>query len=173
MLSGLALAGCASAPRTEPAPTTLRIDRTSLANSPPVFPDAQWRTRIPLGRRPQADHICTLCDNYQLVLIRTPAKWRAFCEQTGLDDTATRPDFSEGIIVGLVARVGEPVDQAWPTAISEIRLGPDGTGWLRSQFRTGLYRPLLVEPYCNLAYVKGLQRVILVEINRRAFLTTQ
>jgi hypothetical protein len=75
------------------------------------------------------------------------------------------------MVVGLVARVGLPADGNWPTAISEFRLQEDGTGWLRSQFRTGLYRPLLVDAYCNIVYVKGLKRVLLVEINRRAFLT--
>jgi len=167
----LSVAGCA---HTKVAPTTsIRINPSSLASSPPIVPDAQWRARIPLGAKPQADHICKLCDQYELIEIRTPRRWLAFSEQTGLQPGGTTPDFSRGIVVGLVARVGEPADGAWPTSISEVRLQDDGGAWLRSRFRTGLYRPLLVDDYCNLVYIKGLKHVILVEVNRRAFLTAQ
>jgi hypothetical protein len=126
-----------------------------------------------LGLKPEADNACTLCDQYELIEIRTPAKWRTFCDQAGLEGGSPAPDFSRGVVVGLIARVGEPADGVWPTAIDEIRVQDDGAAWLRSRFRTGLYRPLLVDAYCNLAYIKGLRRVILVEVNRRAFLTTQ
>ncbi len=172
-LSGLSLLGCASGSGGEPASRSVRIDPATLATSPPVHPDAQWRVRIPLGSEPRADHICRLCDQYELIEIKTQAQWQAFCEQTGLDDANGTPDFDRGIVVGLVARVGESADGFWPTSISEVRLQGDGAGWLRSRFRTGVYRPLLVDAYCNLAYVNGLRRVILVEINRRAYLTAQ
>ena len=166
------LVGCATRQRVHPQTPAIRIDPAALASSPPIHPDAQWRVRVPLGSVPQVDHICQLSDQYQLIEIKTPTKWRAFCAQTGLPADTPCPDFSQGIAVGLVALVGVPADGTWPTAINEIRLQRDGAAWLRTRFRTGLYRPLLVDAYCNLVYVKGLRRVILVEINRRAFLTT-
>ncbi|MBN1344320.1 MAG: hypothetical protein JXQ73_16655 [Phycisphaerae bacterium] len=171
LLLGTVIAGCAGTPRTGSVPSTIRIDPASLASAPAIHPDAQWRVRIPIGTTPPADHICHLCDQYAVIEIRSPETWRAFCNQTGLNCPEGAPDFDDGIIVGLVAGVGEPADGAWPTAISEVRLQDDGAAWLRSQFRTGLYRPLLVDAYCNLIYTKGLKKVILVEINRRAYLT--
>jgi len=167
------LPGCSAPSGNGPKAYSVCIDPATLARSSPICPDRQWHVRVPLGVNLAADSLCKLCDQYDLVEIRTPARWRAFCEQTGLTQPDPPPDFTRGAVVGLVAKVGEPVDGNWPTAISELRLQEDGTGWLRSQFRTGLYRPLLVDAYCNLVYVKGLKRIILVEINRRAFLTAQ
>lgn len=170
LLLALIAMGCAGGPN---GARVIRVDPASLATSPPIQPDAQWRVRIPLGTEPLADHVCRLCDQYELIEIRTPDKWQSFCQQTGLASGTPTPDFSRGMVVGLIASVGEPVDGSWPTAISEIRLQGNGAAWIRSRFRTGVYRPLLADPYCNLAYVKGLNRVILIEINRRAFLTAQ
>ncbi len=168
---GLTLMGCAAPPGAAAKAPAVSIDPAGLANSPPIQPELQWQARVPLGSEPVADSLCRLCDQYDLVEIRTPSKWKAFCRQTGMTHVEPTPDFNEGSVVGLVARVGEPVDGNWPTTISELRLLANGTGWLRTQFRTGLYRPLLVDAYCNLIYVKSLRRVVLVEVNRRAFLT--
>ncbi len=173
LLGSLALAGCASSP-TKPTPyTTIRVDPSSLAHATPVLPDAEWQVRIPLGLEAASDHTCRLNDQYELIEIRTPAKWQAFCRQTGLDCEGPQPDFSQGLVVGLVASVGEPADGVWPTMIRELRLHENGSAWLRGKFRTGLYRPVLVDPYCNLFYVKNLRKIVLVEINRRAYLTSQ
>lgn len=164
------LAGCAAKPGPNPAPQTIRIDPAALATSPPIQPQTQWRVRIPLGEEPQVDHICTLCDEYALIEIRNPQTWKRFCKQTGLE--CPTPNFDAGTVVGLVAVVGEPVGDQWPTSISELRLQDDGAAWIRSRFQTGVYRPLLVDSYCNLIYHSGLKSVVLVEINRRAYLTS-
>jgi hypothetical protein len=173
VLPWLGVVGCAAGLDGQAGPKSMRIDPAALATSPPVQPDAEWRVRVPLGTEPLADHVCRLSDQYELIEIRSSAKWRSFCQMTGLADCDAAPDFSKGTVVGLIASVGEPVDGSWPTDISEIRLQRDGAAWIRTRFRTGVYRPLLSDAYCNLAYVKGLSRVILVEINRRAFLTAQ
>ncbi len=164
------LAGCAAQPGPQSAPQTIRIDPAALATSPSIQPETQWRVRIPLGQEPLVDHICTLCNEYALIEIRKPETWKRFCSQTGLD--SPMPDFTRGTVVGLVAVVGEPVGGQWPTSIRELRLQNDGAAWIRGKFQTGVYRPLLVDSYCNLIYHKGLKSVVLVEINRRAYLTS-
>jgi len=167
------LAGCVGVRGPEPKIPAIRIDPAGLASSPPVQPERQWQVRLPMDTQATADWTCRLCDQYDLIQIRTPQRWRLFCDQTNLTEATAPLDFTRGSVVGLIARVGEPADGGWPTAISEVRMLSDGTAWVRSQFRAGLYRPVLTDSYCNLIYVKGLRRVFLVEINRRAFLTSQ
>ncbi|MBN1488367.1 MAG: hypothetical protein JXA69_00495 [Phycisphaerae bacterium] len=147
-----------------------RVPSWELTQAVELTPALTWRVRMTDGRSVPPDLVQPLCDEFDLVHIRTAAQWRQLRRALDLsnayDDRA--PDFSRGSIVALIARLGEPAAGTWPIALQEARLdGSDAS--LRFWFGAGLYYPLETAPFFTATYVPGLKTIRVVHINRRTF----
>jgi hypothetical protein len=132
----------------------------------------QWQARLTEKQTVPSDLTARLCDEFDFVHVRTPAQWARLCRSIDLEQGAgsSRPDFSKGCVVGLIARVGQPTTADWPVRLDEARLD-NGSGWLRFRLATGLYYPIVVSPYLVVAYVPGLREPRIAQVNRRVFVT--
>lgn len=156
-----------------PASACVRPDNAgqlrALAVAPTVDTQPYWRVRIPSDIELAPGLSRRLCDEFRLVEIHTADDLEAFCKQVGWHPTRQLPDLSAGMLVGVIADVGEPVSHRWPVAIDRVRL-LDGAAWIRAKFNPGVYHPIRASSFCELVYIPNLTRVVMVEINRRTFL---
>lgn len=163
VLSALTTAagGCAA---TGLSPSARRSDGgASITTSPPVH-----HARIPRSLRTQIPGICRLCDEYDLVEIRSQDEWRAFVVATGLKAGDYEFDFIDGRVIGVVAYVGTPMTPHWPIDIDAVgRTGADG--WVMARLRPTLYHLVTVPGYCTFTYVTGASRISRVDVHPRSF----
>lgn len=113
--------------------------------------------------------IRNLSEEFDLVTIRTVADWRNFQQIVRLNSTPPDVDLTRGMIVGLVARVGEPARADWPIRFQAVR-EMSGTGLMEINFTPGLYHPVQTAAFLDLVYIPSLRHVQTVRINRRTFI---
>lgn len=80
---------------------------------------------------------------------------------------APPPDFSRGMIIGVLSRAGTPIDGGWPAVIESVRVF-DTAGLLISHFQSGCYLPDATA-YLESAYVEGLSTVLVVDVDDLRF----
>lgn len=159
----IALLGCAASP-----PVSCEVPAWELAYATPAKHLLLARTRVSYDRPLPAHLTQPLCDQYSLVTITRPADWHEVRRRLQLSPAAG-VDLSQGIIVGIVANVGEPAHGHWPIHLRAVRTRA-GEGWIEAAFASGLYYPLQAAGYLELAYVPGLQSVRTVRINTKTFM---
>ena len=76
---------------------------------------------------------------------------------------------SSGMVVGILAHVGEASGREWPVKITAVRTR-SGVGWLEAAFTPGLYYPLKTAGYLEFAYVPGLRSVCMIRVGHRTFI---
>lgn len=154
-------AGCGS-----PEPVIVPVTR--LATAPLVRPTGTLRGRISYDRPLPGTIARELSDEFTLVILRNNADLTELRRGLGISDSFS-PDFARGLVVGIVAMVGEPVENQWPIRIDGVRI-VYGLGWVDATLEPGLYHPLQTAGYVELAYVPNLSSVAIVQINHRMFL---
>jgi hypothetical protein len=164
LLVALAPGGCAASfkARSTPIPTW------ELAEAQPARTITLARIRIPLDHPIPTELMQPLCEEYALLMIESPRAWGRLAEDLELPDLPPEADLHKGMIVGLLADVGEASDATWPITIEEARV-QEGLGWLIADFHRGIYYPLKTASYLELAYVPGMRRVRRIDINNRRF----
>jgi hypothetical protein len=161
-LGVLLAVGCA-APRI----VTFQWD---LATPVETRADRGWRARLAGRDEVPGEFRTVLCDEFELVVADSPGKWRRLREALELEEGPTTgyPDFRNGVVVGLIADVGEPAAADWPVALDAVRR--DGThAWIRYRFSGGLYYPVRTGPYFIAGFIPDIRDVRIVQINRRVF----
>lgn len=152
--------GCAGA--------SAQVNVERLMHAKPVVPTHSWRLRVPNDVTLPRRLTRTLCDEFVLLEIHNYDDLSEFYDIIGLPAGTKRPDLNRGMLIGVIASVGESMSDDWPVSIEKIRLD-GGDGWIRARFHPGAYYPINIAAYCHLAYIPGLERVMMVEINRRTF----
>ncbi len=145
-----------------------RVPARELAAAPPFWPQQRWRMRLPVEHDLPLSICQRLCPEFDLIQIRDRDEWSVFCRTAAVEPKPV-PDFSSGMVVGIAAHVGEPVQRRWPVTIRYVRRARRD-GWLQAKFEPGIYHPLQSPAYCALAYVPDLRRIAFVEVNRRLFM---
>ena len=156
--------GCASQQPTRP-----KIPLWELATAEPVAPTLLARTRIGLTQTLPSHLVLRLCPEYTLITATTKKDWQTLTEQLSLPKTTSEIDFNHGMVVGIIARLGEPVDHRWPIHIRHIRCR-QGVGAMEIHFTPGLYHPLQSPPFVELAHVTNCRHICSIEINDRRFI---
>lgn len=103
--------------------------------------------------------------NIGIVQIRSIADWRLLNEVA--PQPGPPPDFSRGIVVGVLSRAGMPLDGGWPASIESVQM-VDSAGLLISHFHSGCYLPDTTA-YLESAYVEGLHTLLVVDIDDLRF----
>ncbi len=164
MLTFLTISGCTARDgngRTE-------IVTWQLANGEPVKPRLLGRTRLNQDR-PLPDHLIqVLSSEFSLVTITRRADWVSIGRRTRLPALGPEVDLTRGMIVGILANVGESATGKWPISLRVVRTHA-GQGWIEADFASGLYYPVQTAGYLELVYVPGLRAVQRVGINDRIF----
>jgi hypothetical protein len=156
--------GCAAPPQARSTP----IPTWELAEAQPTPMITLARLRVPLEHQIPKSFIQPLCPEYALVIIESDAEWKRLRERIDLIDAMPEVDLRRGMIVGLMADVGEASEPVWPISFEEARV-QDGLGWLTALFHRGIYYPVKTAPYLEIAYVPRMRRVRRVDINNRSF----
>ncbi len=103
--------------------------------------------------------------NIGIVQIRSIADWRRL--NSVAPQPGPPPDFSRGIVVGVLSRAGMPIDGVWPTSIESVHM-VDSAGLLVAHFNSGCYLPDTTA-YLESAYVEGLHSLLVVDIDDLRF----
>lgn len=157
------LAGCAASPA---GPTA--VPTWELANAEPFAPTPVGRGRISFDRPLPSHLLQDLCPEFTLVVIRTAKDWRDVQRRLQLASPPPTIDLSQGSVVGLVANVGESMDDRWPISFRCLRrCGTEGS--LEAAFLPGVYYPMLTASYVDLVYAPGIRTIGLVAIDSRRF----
>ncbi|GEM_PF-1263378 len=166
-LVALLTAGCSWACTSATSGPEL-IPTWELVHAPPVEHLSLGRARLSYDRPLPARLVQELSPEFSLLTIRTSRDWEEVRRRLDLPAAPSFVDFSKGIVVGIVANVGESVDASWPIPIRQIR-GCAGQGCLEASFGAGLYYPLLCPSYVELAYAPGVQVITRVHMSHRKF----
>lgn len=152
-------AGCAAPHRAAPLP----IDNFYEAAARPLT----GRQCIVVSDPAELAPLCTPLGSPRLALltVRSSSEWRRLCRATR--DLGLAPDFRTGIVVGLLARAGEPIDGRWPLELMAVR-ACGRTAMLEGRLEPGTYLPDAT-PYLETAFAAGVTEVIAVDVNGDAF----
>jgi hypothetical protein len=158
-LLSAAMGGCIS-PHLGPSPPDASL-RTE-------YPETIWCFRLAGDVPPGGACVQPLCEEFDLLTIRTAEQWRDFRRRLELRRVGADLDFHHGMLVGIAARLGEPIRGEWPIKLLYLRR-KGGLGSLAAEVRPGLYRPTASPPYCQLAYFSDVKQVAIVQVNNRLF----
>ena len=151
-----------------PSPGPALVPTWELANARPVEPVPLGRARVSFDRPLPAKLVQELSPEFSLVTIRTSRDWEEVRRRLELPPAPASVDFSQGIVIGIVANVGESVTGTWPIPIRQIRCR-EGQGCVEATFTPGLYHPLLCPSYIELTYAPAVRMVTRVHISHRKF----
>ncbi|MBL8878544.1 MAG: hypothetical protein JNG88_05435 [Phycisphaerales bacterium] len=104
-------------------------------------------------------------DRVALVEIHDEQGWQTF--NAGCAGLGARPDFAHGMFVGVLTRLGQPLDGEWPCELQAVRV-VDGAGLVSASLRGGTYLPDGMTCVDG-AFVYGLKRALVLEINGDRF----
>ncbi len=144
-----------------------------LAHTVQIDPALIWRLRLTDGRSVPAEFCEPLCDEFDFVQVHTSGQWRRLRQSLRIPDSGSARSlrFSQGKVVGLLARVGEPANGSWPIEFDQVRL-VEHDGWVAFRFAPGLYYQLQSAPFFIAAYVPGLGQARAIQVDRRIFVIT-
>jgi hypothetical protein len=112
--------------------------------------------------------LCRLCDEYDLLEVRSESEWETFSRAAALDPGSLHLDFDRGRVVGVVAYVGEPIAHIWPVEIESLACRGRST-WVEARLGPSLYHTISAPGYCTFTYVKRPYPVRLVRVGHRTF----
>jgi len=159
-LLGVLLLGLSCAVR--PRPPLVSVPALEAAH---VVPPKNRQRAVVCDPSRLEDLLCPLGPRLALLQIRRPEHWTLLRQAApGLRGT---PDFAHGSVVGLVSRLGLPVDGRWPLTLETVRV-LDGAGFVVGHFQGGNFLPD-GSAYVEAAEIDGLTRVLMVEINATRF----
>lgn len=119
--------------------------------------------------RPLPTHLTQrLSDQFTLVTIRGTKDWEYVWRRLCLSGTPPQLDFLGGMVVGILADVGEFCERSSPIQIDSIQ-AQGGMGIINANLVTGVYYPLKTAHYVRLVYVPGVKTIRLVRINQSSF----
>lgn len=105
--------------------------------------------------------LLSISDRIAYLEIRTDREWEALA--AGCSDIGPRPDFSSGVFLAVVSRIGQPVDGAWPCRLESVRV-QSGFGLVSASLHAGTYLPDGMACLEGV-FVAGLRRVVMVDLN--------
>ena len=171
------------------------FDLAMVSRSPVVEPAERWRRRVD----PRVDLDKTVSVSlgweYELIFVRDREGWdrlwralgtlpvRGRAAEAGREASVdgadekknygngipAAPDFSRGSVVGLLARLGEPVDGSWPLRLEGGRV-VEGVGLVEANVEQGAYYPIIGPSFLEMGYFGGLERLVMVRIGQERFL---
>lgn len=164
--ASIGMAGCTSSPSGR-SKTEIPLWQLATAEPTPVV----WvgRARLNPNASLPGHLIQNLSDEFDLVTIRSDSDWQGF--QKIVRPTSYPPvvDLRRGMILGVVARVGEPARSEWPIHIQAVRESC-GAALIEINFTSGLYHPVQTSPFIELVYIPVTCQIHTVRINRRTFI---
>ena len=164
LTAALSWPGCASAPVA-----SATVPSWELANAEPFEPVFLGRARVSFDRPLPAHLTQELSREFSLVTIRDRSDWADVRRRLRLPPVPPGIDLDQGMIVGILAKVGESAEGRWPIHLRSIRRrGQEGS--IEATFTPGLYYPLLTAGYVEFAFAPGLRTLSMVRINQRKFL---
>lgn len=158
------LAGSCNRPQT----TSSVVPTWELAQAEPFEPVLLGRTRVSFDQHLPEAIVQQLCEEFSLISITRPTDWRALQRALRLPSGPPGLDLEQGMIVGILANVGESADGTWPIQLEHLRRR-GAIGSLEATFVPGVYYPLLTAGYLELVYAPGIRGIHLVTINHRQF----
>lgn len=152
-----------------PIAEDLEVATWQLANAEPVEPVFIGRGRL-RDDHPLPDHLVQrLCDEFALITIARQTDFASVQSRARLPaELPAEVNLADGLIVGILATVGESASGRWPISLQAVR-SRDGEGWIEATFDSGVYHPIRTAGYLELAYVPRLRAVRFVRINQRTF----
>ncbi len=144
------------------------IELVSRFNVEQEGPTNQWFMRVLDTAALPADAIFPLSDRFDFVIIRHPRQWTQLLKAVDLSTEAPIPDFNNGVLVGLIARIGQTRSDRWPILVRSVRQR-GRVAFLNAEFREGFYRPLSVPPYLHLVHVRGVDTFLGVKLNQMMY----
>ncbi len=162
----LFLPGCATPERSlQVWRDSARFEHVSRFNVDQEAPGRQWFARLVAPGKLPTGCVFQLSDRFDFVVISRPEQWAQFLRAASLTDRPTTPDFNDGVVVGLIAHVGQMRDDRWPILVSTVRQR-GRIAFVNGEFHEGFYRPLAVPPYAHLVHVRGVDRFLGVKLNQ-------
>ncbi len=162
----IVMAGCASS-KSGRLKTEVPLWQLATAEPTPIV----WIGRARLSPKASLPGhlIQNLSDEFDLVTIHGDADWQNF--QKIVCPTSYPPvvDLRRGMILGVVARVGEPARSEWPIQFQAVR-ECCGAGLIEINFAPGLYHPVQTSSFVELVYIPVTCHIRTVRINRRTFI---
>ena len=84
-------------------------------------PGDEWFARVIQPPELPRQCIHRLSEKFDFVLVDTQEDWSGICRATNLDPALPPPDFSDGLVLGLLAGVGQARQGDWPAIIRSVR----------------------------------------------------
>lgn len=106
-----------------------------------------------------------LSDHVGLIQIHNALEWSILDQAVSYLGPA--PDFSRGMVIGVLSQLGTPLDGGWPVTIRSVRVHARA-GLLQTDFNSGCYLPDGMA-YLETAYVEGLRSILVVDIDSARF----
>ncbi|HWL94126.1 MAG TPA: hypothetical protein VNT79_11385 [Phycisphaerae bacterium] len=128
----------------------------------------QWFARLVNPGAMPAGTVFPLTDRFDFVLVSRQQQWPGLLKATSLTANEASPDLSAGVVVGLIARVGESRHDRWPVMVQSVRQR-GGVAFLYGVFREGFYRPLSVPAYMHLVYVRDVDTFLGLKLNQMMY----
>jgi hypothetical protein len=153
---------CALAPTVR----TIRLEQLEAAAELPLRTLKRGLIRDPSALEPM---LRPLGRRLALLEVRTPAEWEVLSH--AVPDLGPCPNLAHGAVIGLVARMGRPLDGQWPASMERIRVC-QGAALLTVRFEGGSFLPDGTS-YVELAQVEGLEAVLVVDVGATRFFTGQ
>lgn len=159
----VSVSGCLGRHSEEPMISLARLTQGRL-----VVPSVLGRARITADESLPDRLVQRLSDEFALVSIRSPRDWREIRDRFGFEPLTSDTELAHGMVVGLIANIGESAQNRWPIRVGGARL-VDGAGWMDFEFHGGIYHPVRTAGYLVLAYVPGLRSIQAVRVGQRSF----
>lgn len=142
------------------APQSLRVVSVQQLEAAPSAARPAGRAVLCDARR-IAPLLRWLGPRLALFEIHTAAQWDAL--RAAAPMLQGSPDFSRGIVVGVVSRAGIPLDGQWPIRIESVRVH-DRAGYIAAAFVGGNY---LADDttFLEVAYVPNLESILMLDVN--------
>lgn len=160
----LACALCAALTSCTSSVAVTRVSLDALESAPVHRPRQRARTMVADVDK-LADLYHPLNSQIGIVQVRSLKDWQRLSRVA--PQPAPPPDFSRGMIVGVLCRAGTPIQGGWPAVIESVRVF-DTAGLLISRFQSGCYLPDATA-YLESVYVEGLSTVLVVDVNDLRF----
>jgi hypothetical protein len=143
-LSSVAIRTLETAQAVQPA----RIQRT-------VVSDAAGLGKLcyPIGRR------------LGLLQVRSAKDWQTV--RMCAPELGPPPDFSQGIVIGLLSQTGQPLNGEWPIRLESVRIH-DGVGLALAHFKGGSFLPNQTT-YLEMAQIHGLASLEMIDVDGARF----
>jgi hypothetical protein len=149
-----ALAACSIQPAQE------RLTIHSLEMAQKVCPEAPRRAIVSDCAALQ-DLCYPLAGRLGLLQVHSPDDWSRLIQVA--PELGPCPDFSRGMVVGVVSWAGLPLDGEWPIALEDVRCC-HGAGLVSAHFRGGSYLPDGTT-YLEAAFLEDLEAVLILDVN--------